>query len=120
MTQENKLEMIDYLTKELVAEAEKQGFSLVLAVNLEEDVIMTGSMGNPVELFECISTLEEEFEDRTGMDFDNFKKTINDECDCSGCKARRGEDNSGDIPDGTFASFLTALLRMSEEGVLDD
>ncbi len=120
MTQENKLEMIDYLTEELVSEAKKQGLSLVLAIKLEEDFIMTGSMGDPVELFECISTLEEEFEDRTGMDFDNFKKTINDECNCSGCKARRGKGDSEDIPDGPLATFLTALLRMSEEGALDD
>lgn len=45
---------------------------------------------------------------------------MNDECDCSGCKARRGEVETEKVPDDVLAKFLTAFFSVSKEGGLND
>ncbi|WNF91325.1 hypothetical protein [Vagococcus fluvialis] len=120
MTQENKLQRIDELSEQLAEECEKLGLTFVLGVNIDYETIFVSSAGDPVELFECLNVMEEHFEDETGMEFDVLKKTMNDECDCSGCKARRGEVETEKVPDDVLAKFLTALFSVSKEGGLND
>lgn len=116
MTQENKLERIDILSEQLAEECEKLGLTFVLGVNIDYETIFVGSAGDPVELFECLNVMEEHFEDETGMKFDVLKKRMNDECDCPGCKANRGEVENEKVPDDVLARFLTALFTVGKEG----
>lgn len=106
---------MDELSEQLAEECEKLGLTFVLGVNIDYETIFVSSAGNPVELFECLNIMEEHFEEETGMPFDILKKTMNDECDCSGCKARRGETESENVPDEVVEKFLDTLFEMTRK-----
>lgn len=92
----------------------KQGLSLTLAIKVEDDIVLTGSLGNAEELSECISILAEDFEDRVGVHYKDFKKKLG-ECNCQGCNARRGETEQDKVSDDVLAKFLEALFEVSKE-----
>lgn len=120
MTQENKFDLIDYLTDEMVKECNEKGLSFVLAISIDDETILASSGGEVSEVVDCIAILQEQVEDEIEVPYEILSRTLNDECDCSGCKARRGETKSEIIPDGVLSKFLTALFETSKEGGLDD
>ncbi|MDT2830053.1 hypothetical protein P7H62_14380 [Vagococcus carniphilus] len=120
MTQENKFEQIDYLTDELLKECNEKGLSFVLAISIDDETILASSGGEISEVVDCITILQEQVEDETEVPYEILSRTLNDECDCSGCKARRGEVKTENIPDDVLAKFLTALFTVGKEGGLDD
>ena len=122
MTQENKLELINYLVEELAAECEKQGLTHVVAINVDKEHVLNGGGGNAGEMIECVTSLEQVIEQQVGMPYDFIKEIVmsEGECDCSGCKARHGEVETENVPDDVLAKFLTVLFTVGKEGGLDD
>ncbi|MFI3939700.1 hypothetical protein VBG40_11580 [Vagococcus fluvialis] len=122
MTQENKLERIKYLAEELATECKKQGLTHVLAINVDKEHVLNGGGGNANEMIECVTSLEQVIENQVGVPYGFIQEIVmsEDECDCPGCKASRGEIENEKVPDDVLTNFLAALFSIAERGGLDD
>lgn len=116
MTQENKFDLIDYLTDEMVKECNEKGLSFVLAISIDDETILASSGGEVSEVVDCITILQEQVEDEIEVPYEILSRTLNGECDCSGCKARRGDVETEQVSDDVLAKFLTALFTVGKEG----
>lgn len=57
---------------------------------------------------------EPSFDDEVEMLMDSLRKTINDECDCNGCKERRKEERQGSKIEDTVQDGNVFYVPFSE------
>ncbi len=116
MTQENKLELINYLVEELSNECEKQGVTHVVAINVDKNHVLNGGGGNAGEMIECVTSLEQVIEQQVGMSYDFLREIVmsEDSCDCPRCRDHQEELTSS--TDDLIADFLDTLFKTATQG----